>query len=168
MAMEMPRWDELAGAVKRGVSRRGALRRLGTGAAAATLVVGTGLGRLGAVARQSTPAAGTGLYIVIRRYPLVPGADTAELTRRVQEGFVPILRQVPGFVEYYTYAAGSDAIAVSIFTDAAAAEESTRRAASWVAQANLGAFFAGPPEVLAGPVLLHAEAEAAAAGTPVP
>ena len=166
--METPRWDGITRALKRVVSRRGAIRRLGAGATAVTLFVGTGLGRLRTVARQSTPAAGTGLYVVIRRYPLAPGADTAELTRRVREGFVPILREVPGFVEYYTYEAGGDAIAISIFTDAAAAEESTRRAADWVAQANLGAFFAGPPEVIAGPVLLHAEAEAAVAGTPEP
>jgi hypothetical protein len=127
------------------------------------------VGRIRAIARQSTPIAGAGLYVVVRRYPLAPGADVAELTRLVREGFVPIISQVPGFVEYYTYdAGGGDSGTISIFTDAAAAEESTRRAADWVAEANLGAFFAGPPEVIAGPVLLHAETEAAVVGTPAP
>ena len=70
-------------------------------------------------------------------------------------------------MEYYTYDVGNgDTGTISVFTDAAAAEESTRRAAGWVAEADLASFFAGPPEVIAGRVLLHAEAEKAATGTP--
>ncbi len=167
--MTTRRLEGLSGALTRGLSRRGALGRFAAGSAAAALLVGAGLGRIRASARQSTPVAGAGLYVVIRRYPLAPGADVAELTRLVREGFVPIMRQVPGFVEYYTYdAGGGDSGTISIFTDAAAAEESTRRAADWVAEANLASFFAGPPEVIAGPVLLHAEAEPAPMGTPTP
>jgi hypothetical protein len=135
----------------------------------AALLADAGLSRTRAAAWQGTPAAGAGLYVVIRRYPLAPGASVEELTRRVREGFVPIISQVPGFVEYYTYdAGGGDSGTVSVFTDAAAAEESTRRAADWVAQADLGAFFGGPPEVIAGPVLLHAAAGLTAVGTPAP
>ena len=119
--------------------------------------------------QERTPEVGAGPYVVIRRYPLAPGASAEELTRLVRSGFVPIISQVPGFVAYYTYDAGNgDAGTISVFTDVAAAEESTRRAAEWVAAADLGAFFAGPPEVIAGRVLLHHEAGAAASGTSGP
>ncbi len=147
------------------LSRRGAVRGL-SGIGLAALVGNAGRPHVLA-AQDSTPATGAGLYLVIRRYPLASGASVDELTSIVRDGFVPIVREVPGFVEYYTYdAGGGDSGTISVFTDAAAAEESTRRAADWVARADLGRFFAGPPEVIAGSVLLHAEADAGAAGTP--
>ena len=36
------------------------------------------------------------MYAVVRRYDGV--TDPAEAARRVQEGFIPLLREVPGFV----------------------------------------------------------------------
>lgn len=44
------------------------------------------------------------MYAVVRRYEGV--TDPAEAGRRVEEGFVPLLRQVPGFVAYYWVDAG--------------------------------------------------------------
>jgi hypothetical protein len=166
--MDTRQLDALKTTLATELSRRTALRPfLGGGAAA--LLAGAGLRPTRAVARQSTPASGeaSGLYLVIRRYTLAPDASVSEITEITRAGFVPIVAQVPGFVEYFTYDAGNrDAGTISIFTDAAAADESTRRAAAWVAEADLGRFFAGPPEVIAGNVLLHVQADAAATGTP--
>jgi hypothetical protein len=39
------------------------------------------------------------MYAVVRRYDGV--TDPAEAGRLVKEGFVPLLREVPGFVAYY-------------------------------------------------------------------
>jgi hypothetical protein len=160
--------DALKATLTTGITRRTALGPL-VGGSAAALLAGAGLGPTRAAARQGTPASdgAPGLYLVIRRYTLTPDASVAEITEITRAGFVPIVSGVPGFVEYYTYDAGNrDAGTISVFTDAAAAEESTRRAADWVAQADLGRFFAGPPEVIAGNVLLHVEGDAGAAGTP--
>ncbi len=39
------------------------------------------------------------MYAVIRRYQVDP-ASADEIRRRVEEGFVPLIRQVSGFVDY--------------------------------------------------------------------
>jgi hypothetical protein len=78
-----------------------------------------------------------------------------EVTRRVESGFVPLLRQAPGFVEYYWLNAGNGrVVSVGIFEDQASAEASTRIAANYVRQ-FLYELVRNPPEVIEGEVLLH-------------
>lgn len=93
------------------------------------------------------------MYAVIRRYEGV--SDPAEAGRRVDEGFVPLLRQVPGFVAYYWVDAG-DGVMVStgVFQDRAGAEESTERAADFVRD-RLAELLPQPPQVTAGEVVAH-------------
>ena len=91
------------------------------------------------------------MYVALRRYQIKAGAS-AEIARRVQQGFVPLVSQIPGFVAYYGVDAGNDVIVtISIFEDQAGEEESTRRAADWVKQ-NTAELVQGPPEVTAGEV----------------
>jgi hypothetical protein len=95
------------------------------------------------------------MYISVRRYNLTDGESVEEITRRVQEGFVPILSQSPGFIAYTIVDAGEGvAASITVFGDQAGAEESNRRAAEWVKQ-NMAQSFAGPPQITAGPVTLH-------------
>ncbi len=89
-----------------------------------------------------------------------------ELATLVESGFLPILRSVPGFLEYFLVETDEGLTSISVFTDEAGAEESTRRAADWVEQ-NLAGFFNGPPTVTAGNVWLH-EMSGALPGTPAP
>jgi hypothetical protein len=70
------------------------------------------------------------------------------------------------FRGYFIVERGEGVISISIFTDQAGAEESTRRAAAWVQQ-NLAGFFTGPPTVAIGSVWLH-EIGWAMSGTPAP
>ena len=94
------------------------------------------------------------MYASIRRYGTTPGA-AAELARRVNQGFVPIISAARGFVAYYVVDAGNDVVAsVSVFQDQAGAEESNRMAADWV-KGNLASLVSGPPEVTAGAVTVH-------------
>ena len=46
------------------------------------------------------PAAGRA-YLAARQYQLAPGHTMEELAAVVESGFLPILRQVPGFLEYF-------------------------------------------------------------------
>lgn len=95
------------------------------------------------------------MYASIRQYQTIPRA-AAELTRRVQEGFVPIIASAPGFIAYYVVDAGDDRVAsVSIFQDQAGAEDSNRMAAGWVRD-HLAEIVAGPPLVTAGSVAVQA------------
>ena len=47
------------------------------------------------------------MYASIRQYN---GRNVAEFARRVQEGFLPIVRQVPGFVAWYLVDGGGGAL----------------------------------------------------------
>jgi quinol monooxygenase YgiN len=110
----------------------------------------------GAVRAQSaTPAAASGEpgYVVIRRYHVKPNATFAEVARRVEEGFVPIVRAVPGFLMYLLVETGSDElVVVSAFTDQAGADESATLARNW-AEENVGELLELPAyESITGPV----------------
>lgn len=135
------------------VSRRTAVSGLG-GVGLAMLTLCTSSPRVLAQAGSGTPvslaAAG---YLVIRQYRLASGISVDDLIQQIQDGFVPIIREVPGFVAYfYLHEPDSNITAsISLFADEAGAEESTRRAADWVAENNVGVY-EGPPEVVAGQV----------------
>ncbi|GAA1238852.1 hypothetical protein [Streptomyces aureus] len=91
------------------------------------------------------------MYAVMRRYEGV--TDSAEAGRRVDEGFVPLLRQVPGFVAYYWVDAGNGVmVSTSVFEDQSGAEESVNRAADFVRD-SLSSLLPNPPQVTAGPVV---------------
>ncbi|MFE4965828.1 hypothetical protein [Streptomyces sp. NPDC056660] len=91
------------------------------------------------------------MYAVVRRYEGV--TDPAEAGRLVDEGFVPLLRQVPGFVAYYWIDAGGGVmVSTSIYEDQAGADESVRRAADFVRD-NLASLLPNPPQVTAGQVV---------------
>jgi hypothetical protein len=84
-----------------------------------------------------------------------------EIIRGVNEGFLPIIKDVYGFQAYYALDAGGGRLAtVSVFEDRAGAEESTRMAADWIRQ-NMASLLPNPPEVLEGEVFAN---EAASAG----
>jgi hypothetical protein len=84
-----------------------------------------------------------------------------EITRGVNEGLLPTIKEVYGFQAYYAIDAGGGRMAsVSVFEDRAGAEESTRIAADWIRQ-NMASLIPNPPEVLQGDVVVH---DAASAG----
>jgi hypothetical protein len=145
-------WSEESGITRaKAPSRRKLL--IGTGAAAALLLPQTA--RRSMAAREVAAQGASERFMVIRHYQLAPEVDVADVLRATEEGFVPVLREIAGFVEYYNIDLGSgEGLTISVFASQAGAEESTARAAAWV-QANLAGSFQGPPEVLAGPVRLH-------------
>jgi hypothetical protein len=98
------------------------------------------------------------MFISVRRYTINNEISIAEIARRAEEGFVPIIRQTPGFVAYYGVASGANEITtVSVFEDQAGADESNRRAADWVRQ-NLAQYVSAPPQITAGEVRFTAKA----------
>ncbi|QES51838.1 hypothetical protein DEJ50_32295 [Streptomyces venezuelae] len=91
------------------------------------------------------------MYAAVRRYEGV--TDPAEAGRLVAEGFVPLMRQVPGFVAYYWVDAGAGVmVSTSVFQDRAGAEESVSRAAAFVRE-NLASLLPNPPQVMSGEVV---------------
>ncbi|MDH3669564.1 MAG: hypothetical protein OES46_00160 [Gammaproteobacteria bacterium] len=94
------------------------------------------------------------MYASIRRYKVDSGTE-AEIARRANEGFVPIISKASGFVAYYIVNAGNGIVAsVSIFQDQAGADESTAMAAAWVKE-SLASLLPNPPEITAGEVTTY-------------
>ena len=94
------------------------------------------------------------MYAGIRQAKAKTGM-AEELTRRIKEGAIPLISDVPGFKAYYVIYAPDDAVtAVSIFDDYAAAQESNKRALAWI-ENELMPLLAGPVTAMAGPVIVH-------------
>lgn len=57
------------------------------------------------------------------------------VVQRVKEGFVPVIRDTPGFVAYFVLTTRQDEIiSVSVFEEQQSAEESNKKAEEWVRQ----------------------------------
>ena len=94
------------------------------------------------------------MFVAIRQYKIRLDA-VDEVTRQVQEGFLPLIRQSPGFIDYYWLNAGNGfLVSLSIFQDRATAEASTELAADYVRQ-HLATLVRNPPEVIEGEVILR-------------
>jgi hypothetical protein len=91
------------------------------------------------------------MYVAVRRYEGV--TDPQKVAQLVDEGFVPIISEMPGFVAYYFVDAG-DGVMVStgVFEHKDAEEQSTYRAGEFVAE-HLAPLLPNPPQVTAGEVV---------------
>jgi hypothetical protein len=93
------------------------------------------------------------MYATVRRYEGV--TDSREATRRVNEGFIPLVSQIPGFVAYFLVDTGAGVmISTSVFQDQASAEESNKRAANYVRE-NLALVLPNLPQITSGEVAAH-------------
>jgi hypothetical protein len=93
------------------------------------------------------------MYASIRQYN---GRNVVEFSRRVQEGFVPIVRQVPGFLAWYLVDGGGGSLfTITLCEDRAGAEASVSAAADWVPD-NVGDLVEGSPAVINGEVRVQA------------
>ncbi len=87
------------------------------------------------------------MYVAIRRMKVKPG-ELDEVVRRIESGFVPLLRRMPGFVKYLGVQVGEDEdLTISVFETQAQAEANSS-AAEWV-KAHLAPLAAGPHEIVA-------------------
>lgn len=96
------------------------------------------------------------MYAAIRYYRAEPPAID-EVTRRVEEDFVPIIREMEGFVSYFVLVPSDrpeEVVAVSVFEDQQSAQESNRQATQWVAQ-NLSELLVPTPEAAGGRVVVY-------------
>jgi hypothetical protein len=124
-------------------TRRTALRLASGGVASALLVVRAGDR---ATAQEATPTAELATqngYAVMRTRVVKVDASTEDLTTVVQDGFVPIVRQIPGFIDYYIVQnfETRERTSVSIFTDKAGTEESTKQASAFVQDQGLTDYY---------------------------
>ena len=96
------------------------------------------------------------MFAAIRYYQADPPSIN-EVVRRVQEDFVPLIRDMRGFVSYFILVPSErqeDIVSVSVFEDQQSAEESNTKAAEWVVQ-NLSELLLPTPEFASGQVVVY-------------
>jgi hypothetical protein len=83
------------------------------------------------------------MFSAIRYYRTDP--DSIEsMVRRVKEGFVPLIRDMPGFVSYFVLIPRpGEIVSVSVFEEQRHAEESNTMAEDWVGR-NLSELLPSP------------------------
>src|SRR3954453_15735966 len=92
------------------------------------------------------------MYAAIRQVQAKSGTAD-ELARRIKQGAIPIISNVPGFMGYYVVYAPDDTVtAISVFNSVEGAQESNRRALAWIDK-NLGPLLVESVTATAGPVI---------------
>ena len=93
------------------------------------------------------------MYAAVRRFEGV--RDSQKVVQVAQEGFVPIISEMPGFVAYYLVDAGDGVmVATSVFEHKDAEEQSTFRAGEFIAE-HLSPLMPNAPQVTAGEVVVY-------------
>ncbi|MEA2396742.1 MAG: hypothetical protein QOK25_298 [Thermoleophilaceae bacterium] len=89
------------------------------------------------------------MYASVRKYR---SSDPAEVIRRADEGFIPLVRQVDGFKAYYMADSGDGGLfTITVCDDQAGVEDSVDKARAWVSE-NAADLIEGAPEVSNGEV----------------
>ena len=93
-------------------------------------------------------------FAVIRHYHF-DKKNSAEIDRKVRDGFVPLIRKAKGFIRYYWLDTGKgEGASFGVFRDKAGADESVRLAADFVRE-HLSKLMTSKPEIIEGPVVAH-------------
>jgi hypothetical protein len=89
----------------------------------------------------------------VRRYE--GATDPQRVGQVVDEVFVPLISELPGFVAYYAVDAGDGVVvSTSVFEHKDAEEQSTFLAGEFVAE-HLATLLPNPPQITAGEVLAY-------------
>ena len=93
------------------------------------------------------------MYVAVRRYE--GATDPQRVAQLVDEVFVPLISELPGFVAYYAVDAGDGVVlSTSVFEHKDAEEQSTFLAGEFVAE-HLATLLPNPPQITAGEVLAY-------------
>jgi hypothetical protein len=93
------------------------------------------------------------MYVAVRRYEGV--TNSQKVGQLVEEDYMPIISEMPGFVAYYCVDAGDGVmVSISVFEHKDAEEQSTYRAGKFVAE-DLGLLSPNPPQVTAGELVAY-------------
>src|SRR6476646_8384917 len=94
------------------------------------------------------------MHATIRRFEGIDGAHTEELTKKVNETFLPRVSKLDGFRGYYLIETDDGVMSsIGFFDTMAQADESTRLAATWVCDEKLDTILPNPPKVTGGEVI---------------
>ena len=95
------------------------------------------------------------MYVAIRQYGLLTNEPVEKVLQGIREGFIPIIKNAPGFLAYYTLDSGSGTLtSISVFEHRAGAEKSNKLAEDWVGR-SMSSALPTSPETIVGEVGAH-------------
>jgi hypothetical protein len=99
------------------------------------------------------------MFATIRRYTAttsIPQKEIEELRRLINNGVLPMIKDIEGFHAYHVFVTDKELCTVSVFETRAGGAESTRRAAEFVKKTPLPVQM-GAAEVIEGETLITLE-----------
>jgi|SRR5512133_2131005 hypothetical protein len=98
------------------------------------------------------------MHATIRRYEGVDTNRINELVGKVDETFVPQMRELPGFAGYFLIEADSGVLnSISLFETSEQADESAKLVKTWISDENFGRALPNAPKITSGKVLAHSK-----------
>jgi hypothetical protein len=95
------------------------------------------------------------MYVAIRQYGLLTNEPVDKVLQGIREGFIPIIKNAPGFLAYYALDSGSGTLtSISVFEHRAGAEKSNKLAEDWVGR-SLSSALPTSPGIIVGEVGAH-------------
>ena len=97
------------------------------------------------------------MHATIRRYEGVDTNRINEVVGKVDETFVPQMRELPGFAGYFLIEDGGVLSSISLFESSAQADESSKLVKNWISDENFGRALPNAPKITSGKVLAHSK-----------
>ena len=98
------------------------------------------------------------MHATISRYDGVDTTRMNELVGKVDETFVPQMRELPGFLGYFLIETDKGILSsISLFETPSQADESSKIVKNWISDENFGRALPNAPKITSGKVLAHSK-----------
>ena len=96
------------------------------------------------------------MFATIRSYRGLDQTRTAELTDKVNETLMPLLKELPGFDGYYLVDVGNGLFtSLGLFETREQGEASTKLVSKWIRDEKLDRLMPNEPKITSGKVVAH-------------
>jgi hypothetical protein len=94
------------------------------------------------------------MHATIRRYEGVDTTRINDVISRVDETFIPQIRELPGFAGYFLMEADNGVLSsISLFETPEQADESMKLVSKWISDENFSRAIPNPPKITSGKVV---------------
>jgi hypothetical protein len=98
------------------------------------------------------------MHATISRYDGVDTTRMTELVSKVNQTFVPQVRELPGFAGYFLIKADDGVMSsLSLFEMPEQADQSTKLVKNWISDENLGRTLPNAPKITSGKVVAQSK-----------
>jgi hypothetical protein len=98
------------------------------------------------------------MHATIRRYEGVDMTRMNEIVGKVNETFIPQVRELPGFAGYFLIEADNGVVSsLSLFERREQAEESTKLVTNWISDEDFNKAIPNAPKITSGKVVAHSK-----------